>query len=181
MMVTWMVIAMSNKEHVDLVLRGSEALNQWRLENDDRLNLSGAYLYGANLSGAYLYGANLSGANLSGANLRGANLYGANLYEANLSGISPPSILLANWGNVSDELCRDLMRYDCANHPDGKKAFDAWADGGGCPYSGCKWGRGAIFTERRELWSYGSAQSALKLAERLIAEKCKDVEASDGN
>jgi len=168
---------MLNKEHVDLVLRGSEALNQWRLENDDRLNLRGAYLYGANLYGAYLYGANLRGAYLYEANLSGAYLS-----EANLSGISPPSILLANWGNVSDELCRDLMRYDCANHPDGKKAFDAWADdGGGCPYSGCKWGRAAIFTERRELWSYGSALPALKLAERLIAEKCKDVEASDGN
>jgi hypothetical protein len=51
-----------------------------------KINLSGANLYGAYLSGANLYGANLSGAYLSGANLDGANLYGAYLSGANLSG-----------------------------------------------------------------------------------------------
>jgi pentapeptide repeat protein len=51
----------------------------------NRVDLSGAYLYGANLSGAYLYGANLYGANLYGANLSGANLSGANLYGAKLT------------------------------------------------------------------------------------------------
>ncbi|MCP4640232.1 MAG: pentapeptide repeat-containing protein [bacterium] len=194
---------MANKKHVELVMRGAEALNQWRLSDDGRApdlrgahlsgahlrganlswanlswaHLSGAHLRGANLSWANLSGANLSWANLSGANLSGANLSWANLREANLSGANlsgaaPPLVLLAGWGEVSDDLCRDLMRYDCANHPRGKKAFDEWANGGDCPYSDCAWGRAAHFQERRDLWVYGPSQSALKLVTRLLKEKC---------
>ncbi len=152
-------------------------------------NLGGAYLVGANLGGAYLRGANLRGACLRGACLRGAclagaNLTGAYLTEANLHGaclaganltearVSPPALLFAAWGAVSDDLCRDLMRYDAANHPDGAAAFQRWADGCGCPYGATQWLRAANFTERRKCWEPGPAPSALELCERLIAEKC---------
>ncbi|HEV2460875.1 MAG TPA: pentapeptide repeat-containing protein, partial [Ktedonobacterales bacterium] len=74
------------------------------LEEDERADLSGAYLYQAdlsgvdlnlanlseadltfaNLSGAYMHYANLSRGNLRGANLRGAVLPGANLSGAHL-------------------------------------------------------------------------------------------------
>jgi hypothetical protein len=58
---------------------------------EERLNLSGAIMYGADLSGASLEladlsEADLSGANLSGARLDGVDLSGADLRMANLSG-----------------------------------------------------------------------------------------------
>lgn len=45
-----------------------------------------------------------------GADLRGANLGGANLP-------SPTMVLMANWFEVSVDLCRDLMNYDAACRP----------------------------------------------------------------
>jgi hypothetical protein len=66
------------------------------------------------------------GIKLSHANLSHANLTGVNLYNADLSGVkynkytkipSPAVMLLAQWQNVSDDLCLELMRYDAANHP----------------------------------------------------------------
>jgi len=133
-------------------------------------NLYGANLYGADLRGADLYGANLYGANLYGANLRGADLYGANLYGANLP--VPTMILLAYWGEVSDDLCRDLMAYDAACHPD-PTAFDRWAQGGACPYSWVKVERAVQFQEKQSLWD---AKALLcrpyDLMQRILAEKC---------
>ena len=105
------------------------------------------------------------------ADLSGANLYGADLSGANLP--SPPAMLLASWGDVSPELCRDLMRYDAANHPD-PSAFDRWAKGGKCPYAGMKIERSARFIQQATLWSPGEAPSAYQLMVRLIREKCAD-------
>lgn len=135
-------------------------------------NLSRACLSRACLSGAYLSRADLSGADLSGADLSGANLSRANLSGANLSGawLAPTSALLAAWGPVSDDLCRELMRYDAANHPD-PSAFDRWAQGGPCPYTGVQWLRVAVFEQRKECWSPGPSLSALELLYRLAAEK----------
>jgi len=180
---------MSKKETRELLLMGWE---KWNAERPIDANLSEADLRDANLSGADLRDANLSGANLCYANLSDADLRGANLSEANLCyanlcgadlryanlsdanlrGVAPPAVLLARWGQVSDDLCCDLMRYDAANHPQGSKAFTAWAKGGDCPYSNCEWARAANFQEWRELWKPGTSQSALKLAVRLLNEKC---------
>ena len=141
-------------------------------------DLSSAYLSSANLRGAYLSGANLSGADLSSANLRGADLRGANLSGADLNGAkwnaftSWPAItavLLANWGTVSDSLCRDLMRLDAACHPD-NRAFDEWARGGPCPYNNVRVGRAASFQENKALWSPGPVQP-YDVFQRLLAEK----------
>jgi len=133
-------------------------------------NLRGAYLRGADLSGANLRGANLRGANLSGANLSGADLSGADLSGANLP--APTMILLAYWGEVSDDLCRDLMAYDAACHPY-PAAFDRWAQGDACPYSGVKVERAAQFQEKRGLWD---AKAPLcrpyDLMQRVLTEKC---------
>lgn len=133
----------------------------------------------ANLRDANLRGANLSGANLRGANLRGANLLWANLPMAYLCGAvvdgahwpSPTMVLLANWGEVSDELCLDLMRFDAACHGE-PMDFDAWASGGPCPYGSKHYQRACNFLEKRELWSPGPAPTALELMARLLAEKC---------
>ena len=142
----------------------------------------GAVAAGANLSGANLSGANLSRADLSGADLSWADLFGANLFGANLSGadlsgatgLNPPAILLVSWGEVSDKLCLELMRYDCANCPDGKRRFTKWVKTNACPYVGASVARVANFQERRDLWRPGPAKSALQLMIMVLREKCKD-------
>ncbi len=56
------------------------------IAEQNKSNLTGAYLRGADLRGANLDGADLRGANLTGADLRGANLDGADLWGAYLRG-----------------------------------------------------------------------------------------------
>lgn len=112
---------------------------------------------------AYLVGADLRGANLRDADLRGAYLP------------APAIMLLALWGDVSDDLTTDLMLYDAENHPD-PSAFKRWAEGGECPYSDVKIQRAAYFAERKDLWPKRRRRvpSAYKLMVRLIRECCKD-------
>jgi hypothetical protein len=139
-------------------------------------DLREANLRDANLSGADLREANLRDANLSGADLRGANLRGADLRWANLRGAdlpSPNDILLAQWCEVSDELCIDLMKYDASNHPD-PSSFDLWKEYGKCPFINIKIQRSANFKEKKELWIMGPAKSAFELMKMLIREKCSD-------
>lgn len=88
--------------------------------------------------------ADLSGANLSGANLSLANLTGA-------KGICPSTMLLANWGYVSDKLCKKLMAFDAQNHPK-PELFNKWKETGDCPYVNCGVERVCNFEQRRELW-----------------------------
>ena len=148
-----------------------------------RANLLGANLRWANLSGAELQGANLRGTNLSEANLRGASLLGANLSEANLSGAkvdkvewpSPTMVLLARWyGVLPSQLTADLMVFDASCHPN-PQAFDAWAEGGPCPYRGeVDVGRAANFSESREVWKTGVGRLVrpYDLMIRLLVEFC---------
>lgn len=118
---------------------------------------------------------------LTDTDFRGWNLKRANFRNANLSGVDftgailpPPSVLLlANWGEVPKDLCRDLMRYDAANHPT-PKAFDRWAKGGPCPYGNDEgqmqagFARAANFEQEAEYWKPGRPPSALNLVERLF-------------
>ena len=97
----------------------------------------------ADLCYADLCSADLCSANLRYADLRYANLCYADLCYANLCYAdlpSPTMVLLANWGDLSDELTLEGMRYDAHNHPD-PYAFDRWADGGVCPFLPCWPGR----------------------------------------
>jgi hypothetical protein len=134
-------------------------------------NLSGANLRYANLRYADLSGADLSGADLSGADLSGAHLSGADLRGADLP--SPTMVLLASWGTVSSSLCRDLMAYDAACHPD-PSAFTRWAKGeSGCPYSDVKVQRAAVFAEKREHWDEtATMRRPFDLMTDVLAEKC---------
>jgi Pentapeptide repeats (8 copies) len=133
-------------------------------------NLRGANLRGANLRGANLEGANLEGANLWGANLEGANLEGANLEGANLP--SPAEVLSAVWGELSDELTADLMRYDAFFHPD-PAAFTRWAQGGVCPFQAIKVQRAANFKEKKHLWVPGPPKNGYELMVAVLREKAK--------
>jgi len=136
-------------------------------------SLIGASLEGASLNRASLVDASLVDASLNRASLNRASLVGASLEGASLVGtslVNPSLLLLASWGEVSDSLCIELMRYDAANHPN-PKTFDVWADGGVCPYSGFMVTRMIHFRERRELWSPGPAKSAYELMVMLFKEK----------
>jgi len=159
-------------------------------------------LRGANLQNWYLAGTSLVGANFAGANLRGAvirscdlrnvdfeeaNLKGAvltysmlgNSYfnKANLRGAqlpSPTMVLLAYWGELSDQLTADLMLWDSLNHPD-PSSFDKWANGGDCPYMVQKEvSRAANFKEKAYLWGKGKECKPYDLMKRVLAEKCPD-------
>jgi len=119
------------------------------------------------LEAAIKSGANLRSANLSGADLRSANLSGADLRSADLP--SPTTILLANWGTLSDSLTADLMEYDSSNHPE-RAAFDRWVEGGPCPYEGIRVQRAARFTENKKVWGTGTLKSAYALMLELFKE-----------
>ncbi len=134
-------------------------------------DLSNADLRNADLSNADLWYADLSNADLWYADLSNANLSNADLSNANLP--APTAVLLANWGEVSDELTLELMRYDAEHHQD-PEAFDKWAAGGPCPYKGAKYQRAANFREKRELWKPGRAPRGFDLMVACIKEKCKD-------
>ena len=81
-------------------------------------------------------------------------------------------ILLAFWGNVSDELTQDLMRWNAEGHPN-PKAFSVWAKGRECPYNNVSWERAANFQEKSYLWkATGKKLRSYDLAIRLLKEKC---------
>jgi uncharacterized protein YjbI with pentapeptide repeats len=74
---------MANPEHVDLVKRGMETVEDWRARfPDQRLDLEGADLKKVNLIQAHLDGANFTRADLSGAMLKNASLKEANFTKA---------------------------------------------------------------------------------------------------
>jgi hypothetical protein len=138
----------------------------------NRADLIGADLSGADLSGADLSGAYLSRADLSRADLRGADLSGADLP-------SPTLVLLASWGQVSDDLCADLMNYDAACHPD-PLAFERWVETARCPYEDVKFDRSANFDECRGLWDPSRPLCRpWDLMVRVIREKCMDSDFHD--
>ena len=136
----------------------------------DGARLDGASLVRARLDGASLDGARLDGASLDGASLVRARLDGASLVHAKLP--SPTVVLLACWGEVPEQLCADLMEYDCWNHGD-RAAFDDFAMGGRCPYSDHLEERAARFHESGEIWKKGIGKlcSPRDLMLRLFAEK----------
>ena len=134
-------------------------------------NLRNANLWNANLRSANLWNADLSDANLSDANLWNANLWNADLGNANLP--APTMVLFANWGEVSDELCKFLMKYDASNHPY-PGAFDVWQKSLICPYYNLNIQRAACFQEERELWdSSVELKSAYELMVMVLEEKTK--------
>lgn len=88
---------MANQEHLNILMRGREAWNEWRKEHPElRPDLSRASLRGSYLGKANLSEVNLSGANLSGANLIEADLSGANLSLAHLRGTRLNRAVLAD-------------------------------------------------------------------------------------
>jgi len=76
---------MATEEHLELVRRGAEALNEWRAQHPEvTLDLSKASLRRANLARANLSGADFSGSDLEWADVRWADLIDASLSDAKL-------------------------------------------------------------------------------------------------
>lgn len=120
--------------------------------------------------GAHLVGANLESANLKSVNLVGANLEGVHLEGAHLP--SPTAVLLANWGELSDETTLLLMRLDCSCLPDGEQLFEQWVRDGSCPFVDAQVQRAANFKEKKHLWSYGPQPSLWDAMAMVLDEKC---------
>ena len=103
------------------------------------------------------------------ADLQKADLQGAKVH--NIRWPSPAMVLLAEWGQLSDDLTLDLMRLDAWGHPD-PKAFDHWVEGGPCPYDGVDVQRVASFKERKGCWSPGPPKKLYTLMRRVLEECC---------
>jgi hypothetical protein len=100
-----------------------------------------------------------------------AILASADLCDANLP--SPTMGLLASWGKVSPTLCRDLMAFDAACHPN-PTAFTRWAERtAGCPYNNVKVQRAAQFVEKRECWDATTPlRRPYDLMIAVVSQKC---------
>ena len=134
-------------------------------------------LMAAHASRADLSGADLSWSDLSRADLSWADLSWSNLSRADLC---PVTVLLSSIGQVSDDLCSDLMNYGAANCPNGVELFGVWASGGACPYAMLKVQRVANFTEDRKLWRPDRPLlSAFELMKRVLREKCANSDYHD--
>ena len=143
-----------------------------------KVSLRSADLRSANLRFADLSSANLRSVNLSSADLRSedlssADLSSANLRSADLRSADLPArtnLLQCLWGRVSESLCADLMMFDAAAHSD-PALFQAWVDGGLCPYDNEKFQRAANFEQSREAWGKGTGNiTPTSLLVRLFAE-----------
>ena len=183
-----------------VLFEGPEELTEHniiKLAIKEKASLCGANLQNWYLAGISLVGANLEGADLRGAILRSCDLRNVDFEEADLNGAvltysmlgnsyfnkanlrgaqlpSPTMVLLAYWGELSDQLTADLMLWDSLNHPD-PSSFDKWANGGDCPYMVQKEvSRAANFKEKAYLWGKGKECTPYSLMKRVLAEKCPD-------
>ena len=76
---------MANAEHIQIIQRGPEAIQQWRAENpNENLDLQGAELNPSAIQNLILQEADLRGANLEGARIENVQIEGANFTGANL-------------------------------------------------------------------------------------------------
>jgi uncharacterized protein YjbI with pentapeptide repeats len=118
-----MPVLEANANHLEILKRGSEAWNQWRIDNIDvtkpclkaadlrnailektkfdGADLREATLNGVNLGSASLNMANLEKANLEKAILEGTKANGANLHRANLRKASLFMFNILDWNVVS--------------------------------------------------------------------------------
>jgi len=129
---------------------------------------------GANLRDSAICRSWMMGCDFQGADMRGMCLLQTRINGADLRGAILPDLdelLLCEWQVVSDDLCRELMRYDASLFPY-PRYFDDWARGEGlCPYLKVDIFRAVNFSERKALWSPGPALGKEELVQRLFKEK----------
>lgn len=137
----------ANKQHLNLLKKGTVGWNRWRernpniqpelyrvdlrsigYQNLNGVNLSGADLREAELQQANLTNADLYGADLSGADLRRANLSYANIRSANLSGANLGDSWLVSANLCEANLSRANLRGVSLNEANLRKANLSEAD-----------------------------------------------------
>jgi hypothetical protein len=80
-------------------------------------------------------------------------------------------LLRADLGLLNNDLTLELMRRDADAHPN-PELFDAWADGGPCPYDGVPVRRLFFFSEQSDLWKPGKPEmSTYDLIYAIAKEK----------
>lgn len=135
-------------------------------------NLKHCDLTGSNFNYTDLWSSNLEDSHLVNCSFIGSNLLECNLKNTKLG--SPTLLLLADWGELSDELTKLAMAFDASCHHN-KTLFDAWSESGRCPYMSCSYERACKFKEKRYLWDAEiKAPGALELMIKIIQEKCVD-------
>lgn len=88
---------MANSEHVEVVKKGAESIDQWRIKNPHtQFDLSFANLRSANLRRGHLRHGHLRNADLPGADLSGTDLSYSDLANADLRGADLPGANLSN-------------------------------------------------------------------------------------
>jgi hypothetical protein len=168
-----------NSSFIEACLEAANLNNTFAVSiNFSWAKLSKASMIQSNVSNSNFYYASLRSADLTNANLRRTNLYFAILKEAIVKETlwpSPQMVLLACWGEVSDDLCTHLMRYDADNYSNPNK-FVEWANDVVCPYLYEKFQRSANFTACRKLITDNfldiKPRSAYDLAQELLRECC---------
>ena len=177
--------ALSYVSAQSIVLRGCDL----RAANVSHADMRGADLSGACMSDvhgacAILSSARLRGADLSGANLRGARLYRADMRCARLRGATlptPPMLLLAEWGALSDGLTALALAYEASCHPD-PDAFSRWSEEGDRPpHAGdARVPRACHCIGRPECWDSDlAAPRPYDLMVALVRECCADSDFHD--
>lgn len=145
-------------------------------------NFRKSFAEGAIFSESDLTAANLSKADFERASFYGCNLTSINILHSDVSGTNlknailcaPTAMLLADWGELSDELTALAMAFDASCHQD-KELFDNWSEWGPCPYGETNYQRACNFLEKRSLWHSSIAPpTPYNLMIMLIKEKCAD-------
>lgn len=77
---------MANKKQLEILQSGVDIFNQWREQNQEKIDLSFANLSGSNLCDVNLSGASLVAAKFVEADLSRADLSGADIYQADFTG-----------------------------------------------------------------------------------------------
>jgi len=127
----------------------------------------------ADLREADLRRVNLCRADLRDSSFIGADLRGAYMHDADLrgAGYSVVQIMMASWGELSDDLTVELMRLDASALPNGEALMNDWTNGGSCPLRMGGKDRVVLFKEKKRLWSPGPAKPLWELWE-MIAKEC---------
>ncbi|WPD23100.1 MAG: pentapeptide repeat-containing protein [Candidatus Electrothrix scaldis] len=112
---------MANPNHLEILSKGTEAWNRWRLDHLKELpdlsestliefNFSKANFSNTNFTLAELIGSSFSNANLSNADLSGADLRYANFTDANLTGASLKYAILVDDTGLGADLTRAVLK-----------------------------------------------------------------------
>jgi len=112
---------MANNHHLDIVKRGVEAWNGWRVKNPKII----PDLTEANLGGYNLAGSNFTKTQFNSANLSDTNLRGADLSEANFSTVRFDTIY--SQYNSAKESARELHRQ-AVEERKSSSDYEYWMD-----------------------------------------------------